>query len=158
MRSTVSVTVDLSFVSFSPLSVNATGLERSVIYVQCVFLTLYLLFKSHRTCLHSRQHNRPLPSNEGCGLPFTVIEGSLAGVAGYGNARGDPCCGRPVRCVRRCDIVVIDNRVDNPTSTTHIDTPTSTTRVHHPCQQPPCQSTTSATSLAAPLIRQRQVL
>ena len=33
MRSTVSVMVDLSFISFFPLSVNATGLERSVIYI-----------------------------------------------------------------------------------------------------------------------------
>ena len=84
---------------FPPFWANAIGHERCVY----VFLTSYSLFRFPHTCLLCQQHNRPLPSNKGCRLPFNIIEGSLASAEGYGNGRGDPGCGILVRYVRRCD-------------------------------------------------------
>jgi hypothetical protein len=66
----------------------------------CFFNLILTVYVPH-TCLLCQQHNRPLPSNKGCRLPFNIVEGSLASAEGYGNERGDPGCGRPVRYVRR---------------------------------------------------------
>src|SRR6266567_4800447 len=110
MRSIVMRTVDLTFKPPSSLSQLPSRLGKCnmtckviALCLKYVFLTLCSLFRFPGTCLQCQQHNRPLPSNEGCRLPFNVVEGSLVDAEGYRNARGHPCCGRPMRFVRRCD-------------------------------------------------------
>ena len=61
------------------------------------YSNFYSLLRFPSTHLQCQQSNEPLPSNEGCRPPSNAVEGLLAGTGGHGNARGDPCCGRPVR-------------------------------------------------------------
>jgi len=59
------------------------------------YSNFYSLLRFPRTHLQCQQSNEPLSSNEGYRLPFNIGEELLVGAGGYGNARGDPCCGRP---------------------------------------------------------------
>jgi len=102
------------------------------------FLTLFSLFRFPRTFLQCQQCNRPLPSNEGCRPPFNIVEGSSSGAEGYGNARGDPCCGRPVRCVR--------SRDHNPHISFH---PTTTQLIQHRRGKPNIDAATPTTTQQA---------
>ena len=106
MGSTVMNMVDLAF-NLSPSPLITSHLNKCIriskVSFRYLFITVYSLLRCPCTHLQCQQSSKPLPSNKGGRPPFNIIGGLLVGAEGYRNTRGDPCCGRPIRYMRRYD-------------------------------------------------------